>query len=104
MIKKYVEDHYDNPQFSLLEVSDHVHLSVSYICVAFKQRTGMTINQYLTQVRMEQAKKYLKNTRYSLTEVSRMVGYQDSSYFGRIFKKTYQLTPIEYRERKGTDT
>ncbi len=101
MIKKYVEDNYENPQFSLPEVAEYVHLSVSYICVVFKAHTGRTINQYLTEIRMKQAQKYLTCTRYSLVEISRMVGYQDSSYFGRIFKKTFQITPIEYRERKG---
>lgn len=100
LIRKYVEDHCHNPQISLREIADYAHLSVSHMCVVFKEQTGTTINQYLTEARMEKAKKYLADPRYNIREISVMSGYQDSNYFGRIFKKTFQMTPVEYREHR----
>ena len=74
-----------------------MHMSNSHMCTFYKQETGGTINQYLTQVRMEKARYYLMATNYSISDIAARTGYRESSYFGRIFKKTYDLTPAEYR-------
>lgn len=96
-IHTYIEQNYANDMLSLKEISEYVHMSNSHMCTFYKQETGSTINQYLTQIRMEKAKYYLKATNYSISDIAARVGYRESSYFGRIFKKTYDITPAEYR-------
>lgn len=96
-IHSYIDQNYANDMLSLKEISEYVHMSNSHMCTFYKQETGGTINQYLTQVRMEKARYYLKATNYSISDIAARTGYRESSYFGRIFKKTYDLTPAEYR-------
>ena len=96
-IHTYIDQNYANDTLSLKDISEYVHMSNSHMCTFYKQETGSTINQYLTQVRMEKAKYYLKATNYSISDIAAYVGYRESSYFGRIFKKTYDITPVEYR-------
>lgn len=99
LIKSYVKANYQNALLSLKDIGSYTHISNSYMCSVFKNETGITINQYLTDIRMEKAKKYLKDTRYSVAEICEMVGYKDNSYFGRNFRKIFHLTPMEYREQ-----
>ncbi|MDD3659301.1 MAG: helix-turn-helix transcriptional regulator, partial [Lachnospiraceae bacterium] len=74
-------------------------LSSSYVCTLFKSETGQTLNQYLTDYRIEKAKKLLQDPRYKITDISEKVGYTDGNYFGKTFKRTVGLSPSEYREK-----
>jgi two-component system response regulator YesN len=65
----------------------------------FRKETGDTINNYLTDYRLNKAKQYLEETLITATEISLKVGYRDSSYFGKIFRKHIGMTPNEYRNR-----
>ena len=67
----------------------------------FKRRTGTTINQYLTNLRIEQAKLLLRDNSLKLYHVADQVGYEDAAYFARIFKNQTGMTPFEYRENKS---
>ena len=60
--------------------------------------TGRTINSYLTEVRLEKAKDLLKNSSMHLQDICYRIGYLSPSYFSRLFRKYYGLTPSEYRE------
>ena len=60
---------------------------------------GQTLNQYITEYRMEKAKQLLKDARFKITDISSRVGYSDGNYFGKSFKKYSGLSPSEYRER-----
>ena len=84
---------------SVKDIGEHVALSTSYLCTFFKNETGKTLNQYLTDFRMEKAKQLLDNPRYRITEISSMVGYSAGNYFGKSFKKHTGSTPSEYREK-----
>ncbi len=99
LIKEYIGKNYANELLSVRDIGDHVFLSASYVCTFFKNETGQTLNQYLTQYRMEKAKQLLDDPRYRITDISAMVGYSDSSYFGKSFRKYCGLSPSEYRER-----
>ena len=99
LIKDYISQNYRNELLSVKDISDHVFLSTSYVCTFFKNETGQTLNQYLTQYRMEKAKQLLADPRYKITDISSKVGYSDSNYFGKSFKKYCGLSPSEYRER-----
>ncbi|MCD7746139.1 MAG: response regulator [Lachnospiraceae bacterium] len=98
-IKDYISKNYQNELLSVKDISSHVFLSVSYVCTYFKNETGQTLNQYLTEYRMERAKELLQDARYKITDISSKVGYSDGNYFGKSFKKYSGLSPSEYREK-----
>lgn len=99
LIKDYISKNYMNETLSVKDISSHVFLSTSYVCTFFKSETGHTLNQYITEYRMEKAKQLLKDARFKITDVSSRVGYSDGNYFGKSFKKYCGLSPSEYRER-----
>ena len=65
----------------------------------FSQKTGHTFIEYLTGLRMDQAKKLMKTTDLTSAEIGMKGGYSDAHYFYYIFKKTLDMTPKEYRNR-----
>ncbi len=98
-IKEFISKNYRNEQLSVKDISEHVYLSSSYVCTLFKNETGKTLNQYLTEFRLEKAKKLLMDSRCKISDISAKVGYSDGNYFGKTFKKLVGLSPSEYRER-----
>lgn len=99
LIKDYISKNYGAETLSVKDISAHVFLSASYVCTVFKNETGQTLNQYLTEFRMEKAKLLLADPRYKITDISSRVGYSDGNYFGKSFKKYCGLSPSEYREK-----
>lgn len=83
---------------TIQSIAEQIYLSPNYICMVFKQATGQTINQYTTQVRMEQAKKLLAKQELRITDIGASVGYAEPGYFNKLFKKYAALTPKEYRQ------
>ncbi len=98
LIKEYIANQYARESLSVKDISEHVYLSTSYVCTLFKTETGQTLNQYITEYRMNKAKQLLRDPRYKITEISSRVGYADSNYFGKIFKKCVGLSPSDYRK------
>jgi len=98
-IKKYINLNYANPHLSLAQISEANFMSIGYLCAFFKEKTGKTINQYITEIRMEKAKELLPDPCYKIDCVARSVGYSDGNYFAKIFKKYTGLSPSEYREK-----
>lgn len=99
-IKQFIADRYQDEALSVKDISSHVKLSSSYVCTLFKNDTGMTLNQYLTEYRIERAKKLLEDPRYKIIDISAKVGYSDGNYFGKIFKRVCGMSPSEYREKE----
>ena len=99
LIKQYISQNYMKETLSVKDISAHVFLSASYVCTFFKNETGRTLNQYITEYRMEKAKQLLQDSRYKIAAVSSRVGYSDGNYFGKSFKKHTGLSPSEYREK-----
>ena len=99
LIKDYIGKHYSEEQLSIKEIGDHVFLSASYVCTYFKNQTGQTLNQYLTEYRMDRAMQLLKDARFQIADISAKVGYSNGNYFGKSFKKFTGLTPSQYREK-----
>ena len=100
LIKEFIASHYQDETLSIKDISEHVFLSSSYICTLFKNETGKTLNQYLTDFRIDKAKKLLTDPRYKITDISARVGYSDGNYFGKTFKKLVGMSPSEYREQE----
>lgn len=100
LIKEFIGQNYQNEALSIKDINEHVYLSTSYICTLFKNETGQTLNQYLTDFRIEKAKKLLSDPRNKISDISSKVGYSDGNYFGKIFKKMVGISPSEYREQE----
>ena len=97
-IKSYIASNYLDSNLSVKQISEYSFISMAYMCSMFKQETGNTINQYITNLRIEKAKELLKNKSYNISDVAELVGISDSQYFARIFRKNVDMTPTMYKE------
>lgn len=84
---------------SIPTVAQHVFLTPTYLCILFKKEKGISINDYITQYRIDQAIKLLADRKLKLYEISERVGYQDANYFAKVFRKRTGVKPSEYREK-----
>jgi two-component system response regulator YesN len=91
--KDYVEE------LTLAEIAEEQHMNVVYLGSLFKKETGYSFAQYLNQERIKQAQKLLTETSMTVNEISYAVGYNNTNYFSKIFKKLNGKTPKEYRAR-----
>ncbi|AQP54698.1 helix-turn-helix domain-containing protein [Vagococcus penaei] len=85
-------------EISLDELANYMHLNKNYICQLFKKEVGMTFKTYLSNYRVEQAKKLLRETDWALCDISDYIGYADPAYFSRQFKKIEGISPTDYRD------
>lgn len=99
MAKEYIKENFAK-DISLDEVSREVNISPYYFSKVFKEEAGINFIDYLTEIRMEQAKKLLQQKNLSMKEICVAVGYGDPNYFSRTFKKNVGVTPTEYKEGK----
>lgn len=98
--KQYVMKHFHEP-ITLEEVCEAAGFSVSYFSVLFKKETGEGFAKYLTRVRMDEAKRLLRETNLPVAEICERVGYSDRKHFTHTFHKTAGLNPAEYRKLYG---
>ena len=84
-------------EISLHRLAALVSLSESFLSRTFKKEVGVTITQFISQLRCTQAAELLAENRLSIQEISAYVGYIDNNYFVKVFKKQYGMTPSEYR-------
>lgn len=82
----------------LTDISDYLNRNPSYLSRFIKQHTGKTFSKILTERRIEEAKKLLKNTNLKLPEISEKVGYPNVRYFTRVFSTQVSMTPSDYRK------
>jgi two-component system response regulator YesN len=100
--KQFIEKNYASQDTCLSSVSEQVHLSPNHFSTIFSQECGVTFIEYLTEVRIEQAKKLLKTTDMKGSDIAYETGFSDPHYFSFIFKKTTGLSPREYRNSEQT--
>lgn len=99
IIKKamsYISDNFSS-NITLDDVAHHVHLNPAYFSTIFKQSCGSSFKEYLNMVRIEESKRLLANTDYSVVDIAVATGFMDQSYFSKVFKKYTGLTPKQYR-------
>lgn len=96
----YVNDNYSNDIFNIYMVAEYLNLSVPYTSKLFKQTTGQTFKEYLITKRVDEAKKLLLETNYSVKEVSEMIGAGTYNSFVRMFKNKVGISPGQYREKR----
>lgn len=97
-IKYYVTCHYREPDLSLATIAQKLEITSSYLCSIFKKETDMTLTGYITEYRMEHAKRYLLEEKRKIKEIAFLTGYSDCNYFIKVFKKYTGVTPAEYRK------
>lgn len=95
--KKYIDANYSDSDLSLEQVSNHVGLSRSYFCSLFHKVEGTTFKLYLMELRMRYARRLLASTDKKIYEISCEVGYSDTAYFNRVFKRINGMTPLQFR-------
>lgn len=95
-LEVWVRQHYAE-DIALEEVADSMGMSPFYFSRQVKALTGKTFLEYFTDYRIEKAKKRLRSTELSVGEIGRSVGYPDSNYFAKVFKRTTGCTPSVYR-------
>lgn len=96
----YVKRNYMK-KITLEEVASYVYLSPSYFSKIFKEEMGKNFNSYLNHIRIEMSKRLLLDDSVVLVDVSNIVGYEDQSYFSKVFKKLTGVSPGKFRESRG---
>ena len=96
----YIDVNYAQESISLSSVACEVDVSANYLSSIFSQNMQKTFTEYITEKRMEKAKKLLRNTELSSSRIALEVGYKDPHYFSFVFKKTQGCSPREYRNSK----
>ena len=86
-----------NTAININEYANSCNISCCWFIRSFKQYTGTTPTQYITNIRINKAKNLLHSSSFSISEVSNLIGYQNPLYFSRIFKKIVGVAPMNYR-------
>ncbi len=97
---EYIKGNYQK-KISLEEIADYTYLSKTYLSSLFKKETGRSISEYINIVRVEKSKPLLIENNLSIIEVANMCGFEDQSYFTKVFKGIAGITPKKYRESRG---
>jgi YesN/AraC family two-component response regulator len=95
-IMAWIDEHYME-FFQLQRLADSLHLSKFYTSRVFLQETGSTISDYLTVRRIKEACRLLQTTTLSVEQISREIGFPNTSYFCKMFKRNLGTTPLKYQ-------
>lgn len=96
----YIDENYMKESLTLSGVACEVDVSANYLSSIFSQNIQKTFTEYVTEKRMEKAKKLLRTSEESSNKIAVEVGYKDAHYFSYVFKKTQGCSPREYRNGK----
>lgn len=95
---RYLKRHYVEP-ITLTDTAESVYLNPAYFSTLFKQRLGKTFIEYITELRIGDAKKRLASTDEKIASIAESTGFTNIRHFNRVFKNETGVTPKEYRER-----
>ncbi|MEJ6952012.1 AraC family transcriptional regulator [Natronospora cellulosivora (SeqCode)] len=93
----YISKNYSH-KISIEEISNYIGLDRTYLYTIFKEKLGVSPQEYLITFRIKKACQLMKNTKLTLGDISRSIGYQDPLYFSKLFKKETGLAPSKYRK------
>lgn len=85
-------------RLTMEEICEEFHCSPSYVSHRFKEQTGLTVHQYLTRLRVENAARLLRMSRLQITEVAMATGFESSNYFSHVFRTEMGVSPRDYRQ------
>ena len=95
-IIRYIHEHYADPDLDMTMLSRVSNLSSTYISHLFKNTTGNTVRNYITEYRMKQAVRLLKDPLNQINDIAAACGYRNGNYFSFRFKEYYGCAPTEY--------
>ena len=98
-LHEYIRAHL-NEDLSLNRLAEYCHFHPVYLSRVYKETTGKTLSDFINQARQEQAEHFLRNTRMTVLEISRLMGFATDNYFCRWFRKRTGMSPHAYRNRK----
>lgn len=97
-ITDYIKENYANEELSMKDVARQAYISVSYLGIILKKETGKTFIEYLTEIRIQQARKFLVETDLKNYEIAMKCGYSNPTYFSTVFKGLEGMSPSAYRK------
>lgn len=93
----YIQEHFAE-NLTVNDLAEHYGVSPNYFSSMFKKEMSRSAVNYITELRINQARELLYHSELSVVDISKKVGYEDSQYFFRVFKKYLGMTPLQYRE------
>ena len=96
----FIDSHYMEEDMSLNKAANAANVSANHFSALFSQNMGQTFIEYLTNLRMNKAKEYLRCTSMRSSEIAGEIGYKDAHYFSYLFKKSQGMTPSDYRKAR----
>lgn len=100
-MKLYLAERYGDPSFSFQEMAEEYNMSLPALSKYFRDKTGMVINDYVTELKMNRAKYLLVNTDMAAADIALEVGYYNAASFSRRFRQIMDCSPSEYRKKMG---
>ncbi len=100
-IKNYIDENYSDNSLTLKVVADKFYINSSYLSRIFKKSTGITFSEYLTKIRIDNAKSMLKEQDLKAYQLAQMIGIPDPNYFVKCFKKVVGISFAEYKLQKA---
>ena len=97
-IMNYIQANYLD--VSLDDLAEKFFLSKPYLSKYIKEKSGMTFGDIVKKVRMKKARALLKSSSMTVENIALTVGYQNVEHFNRLFKKAYNITPVQFRNQK----
>ena len=97
-IMNYIQANYID--ITLDDLAEKFYLSKPYISKYIKEKSGVTFGELVKKIRMKKAKALLKSSSMTVENIALSVGYQNVEHFNRLFKKTYNMTPVQFRNQK----
>ncbi|MEK6794124.1 MAG: AraC family transcriptional regulator [Spirochaetota bacterium] len=99
-LKNFIDTNYMNP-IGTADFHDTSGLSPSYLCQAFKKIIGRAPHAYLLDVRLQHARRLLKNSAVNIREAAEQAGFSDANYFSRLFRRRFEQSPLDFLKEQG---
>ncbi len=103
-ITTYIEDHLEDEEINIARIADQVSMSHSSLYRKIKALTGLSTNEFVRKIRMQNARKLIIMGGYNISQVMYMVGINSSTYFRKSFKDVYGMSPMEFLRTKKNST
>lgn len=104
LIKKYIDDHFTEHNFSLSNMSRELSYNKKYVSYIFKKHIGASIIEYLNTIRIQNACTMIEQGFTSVNDIADRCGYSDAQYFSKIFKAKMGIAPTQYIKKTQTET
>lgn len=102
-VMRYIEDHYGDLSLNLHSVAGIFKMNAAYLNKLYRERTSHSVNDFITEVRVEQAKRLLRETSLTIEQIIDRIGWENKKYFYTVFKKHVGATPSEFRLKQSVD-